>query len=212
MEQGGVLKGGNRPMAREAVADSFNLCLPEWLKDFAAEAARVSYLDAWERMRLAIDLARRNVAAGTGGPFGAAVFEAEKGRLLAVGVNLVVAARCSILHAEVVALMLAQQRLGRFDLGGEGLPACELVTSAEPCAMCFGALLWSGVRRLVCAAREEDVRAVGFDEGPKPDDWPGELQRRGITVARDLCRDEAVTVLKDYALGGGLVYNPRRSD
>jgi tRNA(Arg) A34 adenosine deaminase TadA len=199
-------------MEMEAVADSFNLCLPKWLKEFAAEAARVNYVEAWERMRLAIDMARRNVAAGTGGPFGAAVFEAENGRLLAVGVNLVVVARCSILHAEVVALILAQQCLGRFDLGGEGLPACELVTSAEPCAMCFGAVLWSGVRRLVCAAREEDVRAVGFDEGPKPADWPGELQRRGITVVRDVCRDEAVTVLKGYALGGGLVYNPRRSD
>jgi tRNA(Arg) A34 adenosine deaminase TadA len=199
-------------MEREAVADSFNLCLPEWLQDFAAEAARGSYADAGERMRLAIDLARRNVAAGTGGPFGAAVFEAENGRLLAVGVNLVVAARCSILHAEVVALILAQRSLGDYDLGGEGLPACELVTSAEPCAMCFGAVLWSGVRRLVCAAREEDVRAVGFDEGPKPVDWPGELQRRGITVVRDVCRDEAVTVLKGYALGGGLVYNPHRSD
>ncbi|HXV20935.1 MAG TPA: hypothetical protein VD811_08115, partial [Desulfuromonadales bacterium] len=100
--------GGNRPGAREAVADSFNLCLPEWLKDFAAEAARASYPDVRERMGLAIDLARRNVSAGTGGPFGAAVFETENGRLLAVGVNLVVAARCSILHAEVVALMLAQ--------------------------------------------------------------------------------------------------------
>jgi tRNA(Arg) A34 adenosine deaminase TadA len=194
------------------VADSLNLCLPEWLQDFAAEAVMASYADAGERMRLAIDMARRNVAAETGGPFGAAVFEAESGRLLAAGVNLVVVARCSILHAEVVALILAQQHLGRFDLGSEGLPAYELVTSAEPCAMCFGAVLWSGVRRLVCAAREEDVRAVGFDEGPKPVDWPGELQRRGIAVVRDVCRAEAVTVLKDYAHGGGLVYNPRRSD
>jgi tRNA(Arg) A34 adenosine deaminase TadA len=199
-------------MESEAVADSLNLCLPEWLRESAAEAVMARYADAGERMRLAIDLAGRNVAAGTGGPFGAAVFEAESGRLLAAGVNLVVAARCSILHAEVVALILAQQYLGHFDLGGEGLPACELVTSAEPCAMCFGAVLWSGVRRLVCAAREEDVRAVGFDEGPKPVDWPGELQRRGIAVVRDVCRAEAVTVLKDYALGGGLVYNPRRAD
>jgi tRNA(Arg) A34 adenosine deaminase TadA len=159
-------------------------------------------------MQLAIELARRNVAAGTGGPFGAAVFEAASGRLLAVGVNLVVAARCSVLHAEVVALMLAQQRLGRFDLGGAGLPPCELVTSAEPCAMCFGAVLWSGVKRLVCAARQEDVERLGFDEGPKPVDWPAELHRRGIDLVRDVCRAEAVAVLNRYAATGGLIYNP----
>jgi len=197
-------------MQGKILVNSFSLCLPQWLQGFAAEAASSCYADDGERMRLAIDLARRNVAAGTGGPFGAAVFEAESGRLLAVGVNLVVAAGCSILHAEVVALILAQQCLGSFDLGGEDLPACELVTSAEPCAMCFGVVLWSGVRRLVCAAREEDVRAVGFDEGPKPADWPGELERRGISVVRDICRDEAVTVLKRYGLNGGPVYNPRR--
>lgn len=210
-EKGEELRGGSRLTKTETGAASVSLCLPEWLQAFAAEVEKATYADAGERMLLAIELARRNVEAGTGGPFGAAVFEAESGRMLAVGVNLVVAGRCSVLHAEVVALMLAQQHLGRFDLGGEGLPGCELVTSAEPCVMCFGAVLWSGVRRLVCGARQEDVERLGFDEGPKPADWPGELQRRGITVVRDVCRDEAVAVLKRYALDGGLVYNPRPS-
>lgn len=189
-------------------SEEFTLRLPAWLRAITAEAVKVPYADADERMRLAIELARRNVEAGTGGPFGAAVFEAGSGRLLSAGVNLVVAARCSVLHAEVVALILAQQRLGRFDLGGEGLPACELVTSAEPCAMCYGAVLWSGVRRLVCGARREDVERLGFDEGPKPADWPSELQRRGIAVTRDVRRDEAAAVLARYAAAGGPIYNP----
>lgn len=195
-------------MKTARVDASITLRLPGWLQAFAAEAAGSGYPDADRRMRLVIELARRNVEAGTGGPFGAAVFEAENGRLLAAGVNLVVSAGCSVLHAEVVALMLAQQRLGRFDLGGEGLPACELVTSAEPCAMCFGAVLWSGVRRLVCGARQEDVEGLGFDEGPKPADWPAELQRRGIAVTRDVCREEAAAILNRYAAGGGPIYNP----
>jgi tRNA(Arg) A34 adenosine deaminase TadA len=74
--------------------------------------------------------------------------------------------------------------------------------------MCFGAVLWSGVKRLVCAARQEDVERLGFDEGTKPVDWPGELERRGITVARDVCRDEAVAILNHYVVAGGLIYNP----
>jgi tRNA(Arg) A34 adenosine deaminase TadA len=198
-------------MRSRAGAASVSLQLPGWLETFAANADKSPYLDADRRMRLAIELARRNVEHGTGGPFGAAVFEEQSGRLLAVGVNLVVTAGCSLLHAEVVALLLAQQRLGRFDLGGEGLPACELVTSAEPCVMCFGAVLWSGVKRLVCAARQEDVERLGFDEGPKPVDWPCELERRGITIARDVCRDEAVAVLNHYVAAAGPIYNPGSS-
>jgi len=187
-----------------------NIELPEWLEAFRRAAQRESWPAPERRMSLAVELARRNVAAGSGGPFGAAVFALPSGELLAVGTNLVVGGGCSVLHAEMVAIILAQQRLENYDLGSEGLPFCELVTSAEPCAMCFGGVLWSGVRRLVCAAREEDVRAIGFDEGPKPLDWAGELQRRGVEVVRDLGRDEAAAVLRDYAEGGGPLYGPRR--
>ena len=79
--------------------------------------------------------------------------------------NLVVPSGCSVAHAEMVAIMIAQQVVGDFDLGGEGKPVCELVASTEPCAMCFGAKPWSGVRSLLCEARDEDARSVGFDEG-----------------------------------------------
>jgi tRNA(Arg) A34 adenosine deaminase TadA len=137
------------------------------------------------------------------------VFEMESGRLVAAGVNLVVYEGCSIRHAEMIALMLAQKSVGTFDLGAVGIPGCELVTSAEPCAMCLGAIPWSGVRRLVSGARGEDVEAIGFDEGSKPDGWGGELERRGIEVIRDCCRDEAVAVLREYAGKGGPLYNSR---
>ena len=124
-----------------------------------------AYASVEERAALAIELARRNVAEGNGGPFGAAVFDHETGRLLSVGVNLVVSARCSVAHAEIVALGLAQQALQTHDLGAEGMPVCELVSSTEPCAMCLGAIPWSGVRRLVCAAREEDARRMALTRG-----------------------------------------------
>ena len=140
-------------------------------------------------MRLAVSLARENVRRGTGGPFGAAVFEARTGRLVAAGVSLVVPARWSGAHAEIVALALAQRALGTHDLGGPGMAPHELVTSVEPCAMCLGAVAWSGVRRLVCGAREAEARAIGFDEGPKPGRWaawprwPAGPPRSGIANA-----------------------------
>ena len=160
------------------------------------------------RMGLVVGLSRENVVRGSGGPFGAGVFEMGTGRLVAVGVNMVEAVRCSSAHAEVVALSLAQQGLGVYDLSEKG--DFELVSSTAPCAMCLGAVEWSGVRRVVCGARGEDAEAVGFDEGSKPGDWAGALAGRGIEVVEDVMRAEAREVLQEYVDGGGVVYNPRR--
>ncbi|MFN4219160.1 MAG: nucleoside deaminase, partial [Candidatus Bipolaricaulia bacterium] len=82
-----------------------------------------------ERMRFVIGLARENVLQGTGGPFGAAVFESQTGRLISVGVNLVVSQQNALLHAEIVALMTAHQRLRSFTLNTDPQIHYELVTS-----------------------------------------------------------------------------------
>lgn len=185
------------------------LNLPEWLTEHLCRS-KSSYPSIDERMRFVIELSRLNVEHGSGGPFAAAVFHGESGALLAAGVNLVLSAKCSVLHSEVVALILAQQKTGNFDLGAEGMGPCELVTSTEPCAMCLGAVHWSGVRGLVCGARGEDAERIGFDEGEKPANWKDALERRGISVVRDVRREEAVDVLREYAEGGGVIYNPGR--
>ena len=155
-------------------------------------------------MRLAVELARRNVESDTGGPFGAAVFELDSGRLVAPGVNRVIPACCSVAHAETMAIMLAQSRLGTFDL--RSLGSYELVTSAEPCAMCYGALPWSGIRRLVYGATREDVTAIGFDEGDKPAEWARALEARGIEVVHALLREEAREALQRYRRRQGRIY------
>lgn len=183
--------------------------LPEWVEDLVSGKGEF-YPTKEERMRLAIELSRLNTERGTGGPFGAAIFESESGRLLAPGVNLVTTANLSTAHAEMVAIMVAQQAVGSFDLGEERLPAYELVASTEPCAMCFGAMPWSGVRGLVCGGRDEDARSIGFDEGPKMSDWPSALRERGISVERDVLREEAAAVLNGYAESGGAIYNARQ--
>ena len=187
----------------------FNFRLPDWIEPFLAQQPQ-RFATPQDRMQLAVDLAQRNVEAGTGGPFGAAVFESAAGQLVSVGVNVVLRQQCSILHAEIVALALAQRRLNSFDLGAQGLADHELVTSIEPCAMCLAALAWTGLRRLVCGGRDEDARAIGFDEGDKPADWPDALDRRGIGVTRDVLRPQAVGVLQHYAQNNGLIYNPTR--
>jgi len=187
------------------------LRLPGWTQTFLANTDQ-TYPTADERMRLVIKLAQLNIEHQTGGPFGAGIFELRTGRLIAVGVNLVESANCSIAHAEMLAIAVAQQAAGRYDLGSEEGTAYELVTSAEPCAMCLGAIPWSGVQSLVCGARDEDARRIGFDEGAKPHNWIKSLESRGITVQRDVLREESRAVLLDYQKRGGLIYNAHRKE
>jgi tRNA(Arg) A34 adenosine deaminase TadA len=183
------------------------ISLPEWVPAFMA-AVPPSLAIVEDMMRLAISLARENVKHG-GGPFGVVLVEASGGRVVAPGVNLVVPLGCSMAHAEMVAISIAQQMAGGYDLGAQGLPALQLVTSTEPCAMCLGAIPWSGIRSLVCGAAGDDAERIGFDEGDKPEGWPEALARRGISVLRGICREEAAGVLADYVRAGGRIYNGR---
>ena len=180
--------------------------LPAWVSDVCRPGGRFPTMH--DRMGLAIELARKNVAAGTGGPFGAAVFDVQNGTLIAPGVNLVTVSNIAVAHAEMIAIAIAGRVLGSFDLGSG---PTELVTSVEPCAMCLGTVPWSGVERLVCGARDEDARAIGFDEGDKPGQWPEKLKARGIEVILDVRRDEAAAVLMAYTQSGGVIYNGRAS-
>ena len=183
--------------------------LPSWLAAYAQSYVPTTSLPA--RMEFVIGAAMGNVEHATGGPFAAGIFAIDSGELVGIGVNLVTAENLSILHAEMVAFVTAQRALGTYDLGGPGLAAHELMTSAEPCAMCFGAVPWSGVRRVVCGARSEDAERIGFDEGPKSQNWESDLQQRGIAVMRDICRNQAVRAFSEYTRRGGQIYNSREA-
>lgn len=182
--------------------------LPLWLDDVLDDTARLPTTQ--DRMRLAIELARTNVDQKTGGPFGAVVVEADSGIVLGAGVNLVLASANCTAHAEMVAIELAESTRGSFDLGSRAAAAVELVTTVEPCAMCLGAVVWSGASRLVCGAPSGAAAEIGFDEGPRPADWVDQMERRGIEVVRGVMADSAQQVLTDYVDGGGLVYNASR--
>jgi tRNA(Arg) A34 adenosine deaminase TadA len=160
-----------------------------------------------EKLDLTIALSRDNVEREAGGPFGAAVFEVPSGLLVAVGVNSVVRLRNSAFHAEMLALMMAQHQRQSFTLAASASPAHELVTSCEPCAMCLGATLWSGVTRLVFGARREDAEALGFDEGPVFPESYRYLRERGIEIVGGVRRCEAQAVLHLYRSRGGTIYN-----
>jgi len=176
--------------------------IPVWLKNSPLPHQLNTYEDF---MKVAINLSRENVERGTGGPFGAAVFDTVTGMAVSLGVNLVESQACSILHAEVVAIIQAQQALQCYNLNQKG--RYLLASSSEPCAMCIGAIPWSGISELVYGAHCRDVEAIGFDEGYKPTGWQQALNSRGITVFESVLREDARDVLQLYQQNGSVVYN-----
>jgi tRNA(Arg) A34 adenosine deaminase TadA len=187
------------------LATRLSLELPSWATSVLEGVGPMAGDDL--RMALVLQLADAAATNTHGGPFAAAIFRADGGALLSAGVNMVLASRAPVAHAEIVAIALAGTRLDTYDLAREG--PIELVTSCEPCAMCMGSLPWAGITRVVIGARDADARAVGFDEGDKRKDWAARLRARGIDVVRDVRRAEAAAILRRYAEQGGLIYNGR---
>ena len=192
--------GFPRPLAIE---------FPDWLSQLVKPGDL--FPTEKSRMQLAIQLSALQVQHGTGGPFGAAVMDLESGKVVGVGVNRVVPNNASIAHAEVVAWSCAQQYYATFDLGEARLPPLGLYTSSQPCIACWGGLFWTGLSKLVCGATKDDVeKLAGFHEGPVPVDWDRLLEKAGITVVKEVCRQEACDVLKQYG-ESGVIYNPSRT-
>ncbi|WP_327406600.1 nucleoside deaminase [Streptomyces sp. NBC_01288] len=196
------------------IVKEYRVALPAWIDDELTDVPAV-VPGREDRMRLVHRLADRNWREGNGGPFAALVAERDSGRIVSVGVNIVLASGVSSAHAEVMALGLAQMATGGWDLGATGLPTHELVVNWRPCVQCYGATLWSGVRGLVVAGEGLELEEITtFDEGPLGADWAEQFEARGIEVVGDVLREEALTVFRNYReavdeADGVVVYNAR---
>jgi tRNA(Arg) A34 adenosine deaminase TadA len=78
-------------------------------------------------------------------PFGSLLVDGA-GDVVLEAENTVVTGNDCTAHAELNLVRAASARFGPEELG-----ACTLYTSTEPCAMCAGAIFWSGIGRVVFA-------------------------------------------------------------
>src|SRR4028118_2236361 len=101
-------------------------------------------------MRRAIEIARGNPDA----PFGCVIADGETGEILAEDLNDV--EKSPILHGETAAV------INLFDARSDVDPSTlVLYTTAEPCPMCSGAILWSGIPSVVLGTRLETLKRLG---------------------------------------------------
>lgn len=141
------------------------------------------------------------------GPFVAAIYD-NQGNLLVETANSVVNGQCSHNHAEMNAIRLAEEKLGTYNLGPYHL---HLYVTAEPCVMCMGGIMWSGIEAVYYGVPSKRVEEItGFDEGYKPD-WLEAFRQRGITVYGKIASEAGEKALQRYMDEGRVVYKPERS-
>lgn len=108
-----------------------------------------------EFMKIAIDEARKGMFSGDGGPFGSVIV--KDGVVVGKGHNEVINRNDPTCHGEMMAIRDACRRLGTFDLS-----SCELYTTAQPCPMCRGAILWANISKVYYGCTTDDVDKIGF--------------------------------------------------
>lgn len=143
-------------------------------------------------MRRALAEARRNLRRADGGPFGACVLRG--GRVIAVARNTVLLRRDPTCHAEVGAIRLAARRLGTHDLAG-----CTICSTTEPCPMCFAAIHWAGIGRIVYGTRISDVARLGFRELTVSNRRLRRLGGSAVEIAGGVLREECLALLRGWA-------------
>lgn len=140
------------------------------------------------------------------GPFLAAIYDAD-GNLITKTANSVITDTCSHNHAEMNAIRAAEEKLRTYDLSSHNL---SLYVTAEPCIMCLGGIMWSGIRAVFFGVPSRAVESItGFDEGFKPD-WTDEFKCRNITVYGNIEPERGESVLRDYMTQNRIVYKPKR--
>ncbi len=140
-------------------------------------------------MKKALEEARRGVASGDGGPFGAVIVRG--GKIVAGAHNRVIVDTDPTAHAEVCAIRAAAAALGRFDLSD-----CELYTTCEPCPMCLAAIHWARIPRIYQGCTRYDAADIGFDDKLIYDALGGETVSRVTAVETD--RRECLDVFREW--------------
>ena len=108
-------------------------------------------------MKEAIAEARCGITNGHGGPFGSVIV--KDGQIIGKGHNMVVKNNDPTCHGEIMAIRDACKNIGTFSLKG-----CEIYTTAQPCPMCQGAVLWAGIEKVFYGCNIDDTEKIGFND------------------------------------------------
>jgi guanine deaminase len=141
-------------------------------------------------MRRAIELARKGMLAGDGGPFGAVIV--RDGEIVGEGWNRVLATNDPTAHGEVVAIRDACTKANDFSLAG-----CEIYTTGQPCPMCLGAIHWAHIGAIHYGFDIVDAERLGFSDSEFFRQLSLPANERSIPEIQ-VCREEALALAEEY--------------
>lgn len=145
-------------------------------------------------MRLAIAKTREGIAQGQT-PFGACIV--REGKVIACGHNQVWATTDITAHGEVQTIRQACQAVGGVSLSG-----ATIYSTTEPCPMCFSAIHWAGITRIVCGAEIADAEAAGFRELVIPNETMKREGKSPIVIERGCLREECRKLFEEWKAAG----------
>ena len=142
-------------------------------------------------MRMAIRSAVSGIQKSEGGPFGACLV--KNGKVIATAHNRVLKNKDATCHAEINAIRLASKKLRTYDLSG-----CVIYSTTEPCPMCFSAIHWACLDRVIYGTSIKDVQRRGFNELSIPSRTMKKLGKSKVKITARFRRKECLNLLKAW--------------
>ncbi len=144
-----------------------------------------------EFMHAAIIESEKKLKTADGGPFGAVVVKNSK--IIGRGHNEVIKNNDPTCHGEVQAIRSACKKLGTYDLTG-----CELYTSAMPCPMCLGAIIWANIKVVYYGNSAKDTAQSGFRDDFIYRFIEGKCKDGEVLQLTQMLREEAIVAFEKY--------------
>ncbi|MBM3249449.1 MAG: nucleoside deaminase [Candidatus Omnitrophica bacterium] len=141
-------------------------------------------------MRLALKEARKNLTRMQGGPFGACIVRGNK---VIAGARNTVLKNDPTAHAEINAIRLAARRLKSFDLSG-----CTIYSTTEPCPMCFSAIHWARIDKVIYGTSISDAKRIGFNELNISSALLKKIGRARVKIVKGALAGECRRLFKDW--------------
>lgn len=148
--------------------------------------------DASTLMNLAITQARKTMNADIGGPFGALIISSSN-EILAISSNSVLKDHDPTAHAEINAIRIASSKIQSHDLKG-----CTLYTTAYPCPMCLGAIIWSNIDKVYYGCSAKDTDEIGFRDDFMYDFIKNGAKDINILKLEESNRKSCLALFKEY--------------
>lgn len=149
-------------------------------------------------MRQALAACKRGVEAGQS-PFGACVVREQK--ILGANHNHVWATTDPTAHAEVHTIRCVCQSIGEIHLEG-----ATIYSTTEPCPMCFSAIHWARIGRIVYGASIADAQRFGFNELTLSNEQMKNIGGAKVEIVAGVLRAEAVELFEFWKRERGKAY------